>query len=121
MFNSLNNDSRRPSYSPQLSADETQNDYFFMMDLPGVEKKDIKINISNGILTISGERKRSKKCDKNNHIGLETTYGTFTRSFDLAAGTIDHKIKAKFNNGVLDIIIPKVKEVKPKIKRIAVS
>ncbi len=118
---SLENGSSRLSYSPLMNVSETVSDYLIMMDLPGVEKKDVNINLSNGILTVSGERKTSEKGDNNNHIWHETAYGTFSRSFELTSDIVEEKIKAKFNNGVLNISIPKAKEIKPAVKKIAVS
>ena len=118
---SLENGSSRLSYSPLMNISETQCDYFFMMDLPGVEKKDVDVNLKNGILTVSGERKTSEKSDENNHIWHETSYGTFSRSFELSSDIIENKIKANFKEGVLNIIIPKAEEIKPAVKTITVS
>ena len=119
--NSFENGSSRLSYSPLMNISETESDYLIMMDLPGVEKKDVEVNLSNGILTVSGERKTSEKGDENNWIWNETTYGTFSRSFELASDIVEEKIKAKFKDGVLHIIIPKAEEVKPAVKQIAIS
>ena len=118
---SLENGSSRLSYSPLMNVSDTQCDYLIMMDLPGVEKKDVDVNLKNGILTVSGERKTSEKSDGNNRIWNETTYGTFNRAFELTSDIIEEKIKAKFNNGVLNITIPKAEEIKPAVKKIAVS
>ena len=119
--NSLENGSRRLSYSPLMNVSETESDYLVIMDLPGVEKKDVEVNLNNGILTVSGERKISEKSDENNHIWYETNYGTFSRSFELTSDIVEEKIKAKFNNGILNITIPKAEEVKPSVKKITVS
>ena len=118
---SLENGSSRLSYSPLMNVSETESDYLIMMDIPGVEKKDVEINLSDGILTISGERKTSEKSDENNRIWHETTHGAFNRSFELTSDIVEEKIKAKFKDGVLNIIIPKAEEVKPVVKQIAVS
>ena len=119
--NSLENGSSRLSYSPLMNVSETESDYLVIMDLPGVEKKDIEVNLSNGTLTVSGERKISEKSDENNRIWHETTYGKFSRSFELTSEILEDKIKGKFKDGVLNITIPKAKEVKYAIKKIAVS
>ena len=118
---SLENGSSRLSYSPLMNVSETESDYLIMMDLPGVEKKDVNVNLSNGILTVSGERKTSEKGDDNNRIWHETSYGAFSRSFELTSDIVEEKIKAKFTNGVLNISIPKAEEIKPTVKKIAVS
>ena len=118
---SLENGTSRLSYSPLMNISETESDYLIMMDLPGVEKKDVNVNLSNGILTVSGERKTSEKGDDNNRIWHETSYGAFSRSFELTSDIVEEKIKAKFTNGVLNISIPKAEEKKPAVKKIAVS
>ncbi len=119
--NSLENGNSRLSYSPLMNVSETESDYLVMMDLPGVEKKDVDVNLKNGILTVSGERKTSEKSDENNRIWHETTYGTFSRSFEFTSDIVEEKIKAKFNNGILSITIPKAEEIKSAVKKIAVS
>ena len=118
---SLENGSSRLSYRPLMNVSESQCDYLVMMDLPGVEKKDVDVNLKNGILTVLGERKTSEKNDENNCIWNETTLGTFSRSFELTSDIVEEKIKAKFNNGVLNITIPKAEEVKPSVKKITIS
>ena len=119
--NSHENGSSRLSYSPLMNVSETESDYLVMMDLPGVEKKDVEVNLSDGILTVSGERKTSERGDENNRIWYETTNGAFSRSFELTSDIVEEKIKAKFKNGVLNITIPKAAEVKPSVKKITVS
>ena len=118
---SLENGSNRLSYSPLMNVSETESDYLVMMDLPGVEKKDVEANLSDGILTVSGERKTSERGDENNRIWYETSNGAFSRSFELTSDIVEEKIKAKFKDGVLNITIPKAAEVKPSVKKITVS
>ena len=118
---SLENGSSRLSYSPLMNVSETESDYLVMMDLPGVEKKDVEVNLSDGFLSVSGERKTSEKGDENSRIWHETTLGAFSRSFELTSDIVEENVKAKFNNGVLNITIPKVEEVKPSVKKITVS
>jgi len=118
---SLDNGSSRLSYSPLMNVSETESDYIIMMDLPGVAKKDVDVNLSNGILTVSGERKTSEKSDEDNRIWHETTYGMFSRSFELTSHIVEDKIKANFKDGVLNITIPKAEEIKSAVKKISVS
>ena len=119
--NSFENGSSRLAYSPLMNVNETDSDYLIMMDLPGVEKKDVDVNLSNGVLTVSGERKTSENDDEKNQIWHETTYGTFSRSLELTSDIVEEKIKAKFKDGVLNITIPKTEKVKPAVMQIAVS
>ena len=118
---SLKNGSSRLSYSPLMNVSETESDYLVMMDLPGVEKKDVDVNLSNGILTVSGDRKTSEKGNENNRIWNETAHGTFSRSFQLTSDIVEVKIKAKFKNGVLSITIPKAEEIKSDVRKIVVN
>ena len=118
--NSFENGSRL-AYCPLMNINETDCDYLIMMDLPGVIKKDVEVNLSNGVLTVSGERKTSEKNDGNNHIWNESSCGSFSRSFDLVSNIVEKKIKAKFKDGVLNITIPKTEEVKPSVQQIAIS
>ena len=118
---SLDNSGSRLSYSPLMNVNETDSDYLVMMDLPGVKKKDVDVNLENGILSVSGERKTSEKSDENNRIWYEATYGTFSRSFEFTSDIVEDKIKASFKDGVLNITIPKAEEIKPAVKTIAVS
>ena len=118
---SYENGSRGLSYSPLVNVSETESDYLIIMDVPGVKKKDVDVNLSTGILTVSGERKISENSDENNRIWHETTYGAFSRSFELTSDIVEDKIKANFKNGVLNITIPKAEEIKPAVKKISVS
>ena len=108
------------SLSPFMNVDESNLEYTVSMDLPGVEKKYVEIKVSDGILTISGERKIVNQDSVNNRIRYESAHGAFSRSFELSTDIIVAKIKAKFNNGVLTISIPKAEEVKPEVRKIVV-
>ena len=119
--NTFHNDNSRLSYSPLMNVIETESNYLVTMDLPGVEKKDVEVNMSNGILSISGERKKSSDGDNGSHIWHETSYGAFSRSFELTSDIAENKIKAKFINGVLNINVPKVEQVKQPEKKITIN
>ena len=108
-------------FSPYMNVSESDLEYTVSMDLPGVDKKDVEVNISEGMLTVIGERKNSQQGKDNSYILQETSYGTFRRSFELSNAVKEDKIKACFKNGVLNLTIPKAEEVKPAVKKIAVS
>ena len=91
------------------------------LDLPGVEKKDVEVSVSNGFLTISGERKNISGESGEGRICQETSFGTFKRTFELTEAVVEDKIKAQFKNGVLKISLPKAEEVKPAVRNISVS
>ncbi len=94
---------------------EKDNTYHVEMDLPGFKKDDIKIELTNGTLTISAEKSSDKeeKDDDKKYIRRERTYGKFSRSFYLSDVNED-AIDASFNNGTLTISIPKIDEDKAK-------
>ena len=108
------------SYSPLMNINEANDEYLVTMDLPGVEKKDVEIKVSDGYLTISGERKIVNQDSENNRVRYESAHGAFSRSFELSTDIIVDKIKAKFKNGVLTINIPTAEKVKPEVRKIVV-
>ncbi len=83
-------------------------------DLPGVDKNDVEINIEDGVLTIRGERKEEKEEKDKNYYRRECFYGTFERSIALPAEVEVDKAEANYKDGVLEIVLPKKEESKPK-------
>lgn len=108
-------------WSPLTDIVEENNQYVLHIDLPGIEKKDIKINFSNGTLSISGERQLESETKEKNYHRIERSYGKFFRSFDLPSTIKSEEIKADFKNGQLIISVPKAEEVKPKEIPISVN
>ena len=106
---------------PLLDVYETDSTTVASLDLPGVEKKDVEVSVSNGFLTISGERKNISGESGEGRIWQETSFGTFKRTFELTEAVVEDKIKARFKNGVLKISLPKAEEVKPAARNISVS
>lgn len=90
-------------------------------ELPGVEEKDIDVSMAEGVLTIKGEKKSESEEKKKDYYRSERSYGSFMRSFRLPESVDDSKIKATFENGVLELKLPKRPEAKVKAKKIAVS
>ncbi len=94
-------------FSPKVDLIENENSYEVQLAVPGVNKEDFKIEVNDNYLTVSGERKfTSEKKDKNYH-SVETQYGSFSRSFTLPENVDGTKINAKYNNGILELTIPK--------------
>ena len=95
--------------SPTVDVHENKNMYTMKFDLPGVPKDQIKIDLHDNVLTVSGERKEEKKeedKDKKTYLS-EVNYGSFMRSFTFPEGVDAEKSEAKFENGVLTLNIPK--------------
>jgi len=94
-------------FSPKVDVIENENSYEVHLAVPGVNKEDFKIEVNDNYLTVSGERKfTNEKKDKNYH-SVETQYGSFSRSFTLPENVDGTKINAKYNNGILELTIPK--------------
>ena len=118
---SIRNTEVTSQLQPLLDVYETDSTVEVSVDLPGVEKKDVELNVSNGLLTISGERKNTAGESAEGRIWQETSFGTFKRSFELTDAVVEDKIKAQFKNGVLKISLPKAEEIKPTVRKIAVN
>jgi HSP20 family protein len=94
-------------FVPKVDIVESNEAYEVHLAAPGLSKDDFKIEVNDNYLTVSGERKFStEKKDKNYH-SVETNYGTFSRSFTLPENSDASKINAKYNNGILELTIPK--------------
>ena len=83
-------------------------------ELPGVDKKDIAIDVKDRILTLSGERTYDNEVKEENYYRRERAYGKFQRAFSLPADVDSDKIKADFEDGLLKIEVPKPEKQKPK-------
>jgi len=81
-------------------------------ELPGMNKEDIKISLNDNILTIQGERKREEKEEGANFIRIERSYGSFSRSFTVDVPVKQNEIKARYQEGMLEITLPKEEVVK---------
>lgn len=95
------------SFVPKVDVTENENAYEIHVAAPGVSKEDFKIDVNDNLLTISGERKYNKEKKEGNFHSIETQYGTFGRSFSLPENVDITKIEAKYNNGILEITVPK--------------
>ena len=108
-------------WTPACDIYEDEEGVTLRFDLAGVEPKDVDIRFENGVLTLRGERKLDREDKRENYHRVERFYGTFTRSFSLP-GTIDaEKIRAESTNGVLNVVLPKRPEAKPKSIQVKVS
>lgn len=102
------------NWAPLSDVAETDNEYKIMLDIPGVEKNDIKVSVKNGMLCVSGERKNEKEYKNSNYYKIEKAYGKYYRSFSLPENIDEKKIEAEFKNGTLTLHLPKTEEAKPK-------
>lgn len=109
------------SWSPLSDIVETKDSYLVNLDIPGVDKKDIKISYENGRLTVCGERKEEKEKKETNYYSVERNYGKYYRSFNLPKQIKHDLIDAELKNGSLKITVPKSEEVKEKQIEIKVN
>lgn len=95
------------SFSPKVDIAETDKEFEIQFHLPGMKKEDIRIDVQDDRLTVSGERKmESEKKEKNYH-AIESYYGSFSRSFYLPDAANVEKVDATYKDGILTVAIPK--------------
>jgi HSP20 family protein len=102
------------AWAPAVDIFEMGDDLVVRAELPGVQKDDIEVSVENGVLTIRGERRKEKELQEENVHRIERRYGSFVRSFTLPTTVSAEKIKATYKDGVLDLVLPKAEEAKPK-------
>lgn len=103
-------------FTPACEVSETADKYFVSFDLPGLRKEEIKVEMNNNILTVSGERKRETSHEDGGHVRrYEKLYGFFKRSFNLPSSIATDQVEARFENGVLELQLPKAEAAKPKL------
>jgi len=93
-------------WSPQIDILEREGQFAVRVDLPGLSKEDVKVDVTDDLLTIQGERKQQKKEEREGYCYSECSYGSFYRAIPLPAGVEASKATAQFHNGVLEIAMP---------------
>ena len=100
--------------APALDISERKDAYLVTVELPGVEAEDMEITLEDGLLTIQGERHFAHDSSEQQFHRVERRYGAFRRSITLPAQVQAEQIEASFEDGVLQILVPKMEEAKPK-------
>jgi HSP20 family protein len=108
-------------FKPNVNTIEGKNAYHIEVDLPGVKKEDIHVNIEDNVLTISGERKVKNEVKEEDYYKVESSYGSFSRSFTLPEKVDVENIHANSEDGVLEVVIPKLEVVENKAKKIEIK
>ena len=108
-------------WTPALDVYDEKDNFVVKAELPGLKKEDIEINVHNGVLTISGERKRETEKKEGQTFRSERYFGRFQRSVTLPALVNVSAVKASYKDGVLTIDLPKADEAKPKQIAVTVS
>ena len=101
-------------WSPPVDVYEDQDSIVIKIDLPGMSQEDIDIELNNDNLTIKGERKFGDDEHREKYVRIERQYGMFQRTFTIGIPVESDKVKAKFRNGILELMLPKSEGVKPK-------
>lgn len=92
---------------PAIDVTETDGQIEITAELPGLEEKDVQVNVADNVLTIRGEKKAEKEDKQKDYRVIERSYGSFYRAFELPAGVEADKIKADISKGVLKVTVPK--------------
>lgn len=111
--------SKEDYYAPACEIVDEDKSYLVSLDIPGLKQDEIDIEVKDNHLYISGERKMSETTKKESYLRSERRYGKFSRVFSLPQNVNADKIEAKFENGVLDVVLPK--EEKSTTKKIKIS
>ena len=112
-FDKLSN-SEKSDFEPRVNVQDVADKLILTFEIPGLEKSEIKILVQDDILTVSGERKISNEYKDDQVIRSEIRTGSFSRSFTLPGNVDATKVVAGYNNGLLNVSIPKTEESKPK-------
>ena len=102
---------------PAVNIKENDHQFEILLAVPGLNKKDFKIELNEDILTISSEIKKEENVQEENYSRKEFSYSSFKRSFTLPETVNEEKIEASYENGILNLILPKKEETLPKEKR----
>lgn len=108
------------AFMPKVNTLEGEHAYHIMVDLPGIKKEDINIDLNDNILTIYGSREYKQETKKEDYYKVESSFGKFQRAFSLPENIDTENISASSDNGVLEIVVPKKQQIENK-KKISIS
>lgn len=109
------------SFVPACEVEETETDYFISLDLPGMTRDQLHVEITGNTLRVSGEKRAESKAGKGARRSSERYYGRFERSFTLPDLASSDKVEADYTDGVLCVSIPKSEEAKAKTRKIQIG
>jgi len=122
MFNELTDDRERErAWTPAIDVERDNGNLVIRADVPGIKPEEVKIEIEDDILTVSGEHEERKEEKDKHFLRRARRYGSFSRSMALPAGVEAKKIKAKTHDGVVEVTIPLPKEAKKETIKITPS
>jgi len=106
---------------PAVDVAENDKHYEITAELPGIDEKNVELKVSNGILTINGEKEEKKEEKEKGYYLSERSYGSFQRSFQLPDGVDTDKIEANYKKGILTVTLPKTPEAQKAEKKIPIK
>ena len=109
------------SWYPAADIFETKDDYVFKLEVPGLSKDDVNIELNDNTLTIKGEKKEEKEIKKENYHRIESSSGKFSRSFTLPRNIDTKKVNAKMEEGILELRVAKAEDKKAKAIPISIK
>jgi len=101
-------------WAPKVDVRETDDALLVQAELPGIEKRNVQLEVKDSVLTLSGERSYEKNVEEENVHRIERSYGVFSRSFSLPSNVDASKVNATMKDGVLEVRLPKRESAKPK-------
>jgi HSP20 family protein len=101
-------------FVPAVELSENDSRYTITVEIPGVKKEDVHVDLRDGVLVIHGEKKSEREEKKERSRYLERSYGSFSRSFTLPADADADRLEASFKDGVLTLVVPRSEESKPR-------
>jgi HSP20 family protein len=111
----------RDFFTPSLDLIENKNEYRVLVDMPGVEEKNIDVSLDNGLLKVTGKKEHLSEIKDATIHTIERNYGSFIKTLSLPDNIKQDKVHARLKNGVLELVIPKSEEVKKEIKKIKIT
>ena len=116
LMNGMLEDNGRQSQNwvPALDVWETPTEVVYAFDLPGIREEQITLEVKDETLTVSADREKTEETSENGFYRFERRYGTFARAVGLPQGVDQDNISARYENGVLEVRVPKPEEQKPK-------
>ena len=118
---SRGDNSSASQWAPLVDITEDDDGYHISAELPQVDKKDVKVTLESGVLTITGERRLQKDGNKRKYHRVERAYGYFSRSFSLPNDADPSKVEAEFKDGMLNVRVGKSEEARPRQIEVKVS
>lgn len=106
---------------PAVDLFEDNGNLVLKAELPGMKKEDIEITLTDGDITISGEKKKEKEVKRKDYYKWESSYGSFCRTFALPTDVQQDKVKSTFKDGILEVIMPKSEEAKSKEVKVKIE